>query len=103
MGKEHDLAKRGDVNMLQTILPVSKLGRAEMVNSKDKRGWTPLMYAAEAGMTEAVKFLIECRANVNCTDKAGVTPVRLAHLNDHDDVLAILLAFTSPTKSDSTT
>lgn len=36
-----------------------------------------LMYAAEAGMTEAVKFLIECRANVNCTDKAGVTPVRL--------------------------
>mmetsp|Transcript_107002 Transcript_107002/g.149157 ORF Transcript_107002/g.149157 Transcript_107002/m.149157 type:complete len:104 (+) Transcript_107002:125-436(+) len=102
MGKEHELAKKGDVNTLQNILPVSKLGRAEMVNRTDKKGWTPLMHAVNAGKAETVKFLIECRANVGCADKTGTTPVRLAHMNDHDDVLELLLSIASPSKCDST-
>mmetsp|Transcript_6365 Transcript_6365/g.18893 ORF Transcript_6365/g.18893 Transcript_6365/m.18893 type:complete len:90 (+) Transcript_6365:310-579(+) len=82
MGKQHDLAKKG---------------RAEFVNMKDKSGCTPLMHAAKAGKIDTVRFLIQCGARLDCIDRQGDSAVRMAHLNDHDDVLEILLALTSPT------
>lgn len=44
-------------------------------NGRDKLGKTPLMYAAEFGYSDAVKFLVKNGAKVNVKDKNGKTAV----------------------------
>jgi ankyrin repeat protein len=52
------------------------------------------MYAAEAGKVDAVRTLIEFKADVNAktNEMPGRTALDLAKANDHDDVVNALLA-----------
>ena len=62
------------------------------LDSKDKFGGTPLMYAAYRGATVCCLLLIEKgKANVNDADKFGNTPLVYAVLGKHDGCTAMLL------------
>ncbi len=56
-----------------------------------KGGWTPLMYAAREGATDAVLALLSLGANINARDPEGVTPLIEAVVNMHFDLAAALL------------
>ena len=45
-------------------------------NAKNKRGWTPLHYAAGSGQIPTVKALLDAGALVNVKAKGGATPLQ---------------------------
>ncbi|XP_038629678.1 fibronectin type 3 and ankyrin repeat domains protein 1 isoform X2 [Scyliorhinus canicula] len=54
--------------------------------------WTPLMrVAALTGNAEVASVLIKAGANVNIQDKMGKTPLMIAVLNHHDNLVHLLL------------
>lgn len=53
-------------------------------------GWTALHYAAINGDAELVRYLIKYGANVNKSTGEGSTPLYLAKLANHEDVISIL-------------
>jgi ankyrin repeat protein len=51
-----------------------------------KGGWTPLMYAAREGSLDAVRALVEFKANLNLTEPDGTCALLFAMINGHYDV-----------------
>src|SRR5262249_31086523 len=54
-------------------------------------GWTPLMYAARDGATDAITTLADERADLNVQDPDGTTALMLAIINAHFDTAALLI------------
>ena len=69
------------------------LAESETVDvcTRDDLGWTPLMYAAEAGHTEIVALLIDAGANVHSEDNDSATALHLAAEKGRTEVTRILL------------
>jgi ankyrin repeat protein len=57
-----------------------------------KGGWTPLMYAAREGATEAARTLAEAGADLNAVDAENTTALVRAITNSHYDTAAALIA-----------
>jgi len=102
------------------IFALRNLIRTSGVDTRDRRGTTPLMYAAAAGSLDAMKLLLEAGADVNAKNAfdatalmwaagdigkvrlllakgadvnapgLGQTPLRLAVLRGHTDVADLL-------------
>ena len=53
--------------------------------------WTPLMYAAREGSTDAIGVLCDAHADLNLTDPEGSTALLLAITNGHYDAAARLV------------
>ena len=70
----HKAAFGGDVDRIKSIL-AKKL---ELVNAKDKLGFTPLHWAASMGRKEVAKLLLVNGADVNAKDDVGGTPLHQA-------------------------
>jgi ankyrin repeat protein len=51
-----------------------------------KGGWTPLMYAAREGSLDAVRALLEFKAELNLTEPDGTSALLFAMINGHYDV-----------------
>lgn len=64
--------KNGDDSMVQALIAVG----AEM-ESRDRRGWTPLIYAAHMGHIKATRVLLSYQEDVNkeTADLSGNTPL----------------------------
>src|SRR5580704_15207513 len=61
------------------------------VNTADRLGETPLMYAATVGSLDAMKFLVEKGANVNVATKRGRTALLIAAMSDNSfDIVKLL-------------
>jgi ankyrin repeat protein len=60
------------------------------VNSRDNRGFTALMAAAQTGSPEVVKFLLEQHADATLTNCEGKTAILIARSFNHMDVVRIL-------------
>ncbi|HEX5226395.1 MAG TPA: ankyrin repeat domain-containing protein [Bryobacteraceae bacterium] len=56
-----------------------------------KGGWTPLMYAAREGSLDAVRALVEFKADLNATEPDGTSALLFAVINGHYDVAEALL------------
>ncbi|XP_072559799.1 fibronectin type 3 and ankyrin repeat domains protein 1 isoform X1 [Paramormyrops kingsleyae] len=55
-------------------------------------GWTPLMeVSAVSGNVAVAALLINAGASVNAADRKGKTPLMVAVLNDHQDLVSLLL------------
>jgi serpin B len=69
------------------------LNKGADVNSKDKRGWTALMLAAEGGRrsAEIVQLLLNKGADVHAKNKKGWTALMLAVERGNADIEKILL------------
>jgi ankyrin repeat protein len=60
------------------------------LTKKSALGWTALHYAAINGDVELVKYLLKYGANVNKSTGEGSTPLYLAKLGNHEDIIRIL-------------
>lgn len=57
---------------------------------KSAMGWTALHYAAINGNIELVKYLTKYGANVNKATAEGSTPLYLAQLGKHEEIIKLL-------------
>lgn len=77
-----------------------------VLNTKDgigrKRGiiWAPLSYAAYHGHTSMVQLLLDLGAKIDCRCSINQTPLHLAALGGHPDVVKVLLTKTTVVESD---
>ena len=80
-------ARTGNVEDMRQLLRAGA-----NIESKDWRGWTPLILVAESGHLEAVKFLVkEGGANVESKDSWDKTPLSWAAENGHLEAVKFLV------------
>ncbi len=81
------------VNARSAPLPYSKdrFGLEGVITVLPHGSWTALMFAARQGSLNAVRALVEARADLNLTDPDGTTALVLAIINGHYDTAAILV------------
>jgi tetratricopeptide (TPR) repeat protein len=75
------------------VIPeLSKVGIS--IDIQDPKGGTPLLYAIAKNKFEAVKTLLELKANPNkVISKEGWTPLMVATANQNKELVALLLEF----------
>ncbi len=71
--------------------PKDRFGLEGVVTILAHGSWTPLMYAAREGASDAIRALAEAGADVNAADPDGSTPLLLAITNYHFDAAALLV------------
>ena len=62
------------------------------IETRNKQGWTALMFAAANGHTKLCKFLLEHNANIEARTPKGSTPLMLAAMYDKDRTAEALMA-----------
>ena len=77
-------AFRGQVDLAKRLIE-----RGAVVNRK---GWTPLHYAATNGHVEMVRYLLTQKAEVNALSPNESTPLMMAAMYGSDDAVNALLA-----------
>jgi ankyrin repeat protein len=87
-----------------TEFPEQKFTTSGMVTTYLNRGgWTPLMYAARQDAKDAVKALIDAKADLNQVDDDGANALVIAIINAHFDTAGMLLdAGADPNVADRT-
>jgi ankyrin repeat protein len=61
------------------------------VNNIDANGWTPLHHACYQGDLDSASYLIESGSKVNAFSNQNRTPMHLAAMNNHTDLVKVLL------------
>lgn len=61
------------------------------VDTKDERGWTPLMISSFNGNEQIAELLIRSGAKVQATDNAGYGPIHWAAYNGYANVVKLLI------------
>ena len=84
----HLAATNGHARMVTLLLDEAD---AE-VDHVDKDKWSPLMYAAFNGHTEAAGRLLAAGASVDLTNEYGMTALKLAAGRNHQDIVKLLVA-----------
>jgi ankyrin repeat protein len=64
---------------------------ADLEAKEKKEGWTPLMVAAEAGNTKAVRTLIDMKVNIMTVEAVGFTALQLAASSGHGEVVQLMI------------
>lgn len=83
----HQASERGFLAIVQELIQ-----RGASVDRPSHAGLTALHFAARGGRPEVAKYLIEeCHVNVNVCDQSGGTPLDLATVHSHVDVMKVLL------------
>ena len=83
----HGAVKCGRLDIVERLLNGSATATI-----KDKRGRTPIHYAASLGNVAIVRRLVgESNAGINGKDVTGWTPLRLALLGNHLDLVRLLI------------
>ncbi len=75
---------------LQTIISILTQ-HPKIINSKDKKGDTPLTQACIFGNIEIVKFLLENNASINSSNNCGHTPLINACKSGKFDIVKLLI------------
>ena len=81
----HTAASVGDLEYLSS-LPV------EQLDSSNKGGWTPLMYAAYHGHLQLTSHLLSRNCKTTVTNTLGRSPLMLASMCGNVDVASLLLS-----------
>ena len=79
-------ASAGDVSALEKALAAGA-----DPNARGRRGWTPLMYAANKGYTLLVPPLLAAGAKPNLRAADGATALFIAALHGHSEIIAALM------------
>ena len=75
-------------NVIHALLSDSQC----LVDAKGQDGYTALQYSCRYGMVDVVRTLVKHKANVNARTDSGDTPLKLATINKHDNVVHALLS-----------
>jgi ankyrin repeat protein len=79
--------KEGHEAVVQQLLVTGKVD----IDSKDKDGRTPLLWAVKEGHEAVVQRLLATgKADVNSKDNYGWTPLSLARKNSHENIIKLL-------------
>lgn len=92
--KLYEIATRGDVEKLKTVIAEAK-GNKNILNwqAKERYGRTPLIIASYYGKLETVKVLLATNGvDVNMSTDFGATALHFAAHRGHLDVVKTLLA-----------
>jgi ankyrin repeat protein len=86
----HAAARNGDHELLTTLLASSRVSKrkstantltkatlADLPNTRNTEGFTPLHVAAETGHVHCIKILVKCGAAINAKDMNGRRPIRI--------------------------
>ncbi len=57
------------------------------VNDRDRKGMTPVVYAARAGSLAVARNLIANGADIHARSQQGITPLYAAAINGHDEII----------------
>jgi len=68
---------------------------SSILEQKDKKGRTALIWAAMKGHLDVVKFLVSKNADTNVRSNEGENPLLVASTNNHDDVVTFLTGGTN--------
>lgn len=82
----------GDINTIKNLLNARDTDSANLLNTRDYEGRSPLFVAALAGHARVVKLLVARGADPNAPDSQGLTPLSVADSNGHHDVVQFLLS-----------
>ncbi|KAI1891732.1 hypothetical protein AGOR_G00146790 [Albula goreensis] len=83
----HQLAAQGEVTQLAAHLSKD----SSLVNSRDERDFTPLMWAAAFGEIAAVEFLLEKGADAKALARERESALSLASSGGYADIVSIIL------------
>jgi ankyrin repeat protein len=78
-------SRRGDLEGIKKYVNILN------IDSRDKKGYSPLMLAAYHGHSEAVKLLLSLSADIHSRDHHGNSILMAATFNGHIDIVEILL------------
>ncbi|KAL3271006.1 hypothetical protein HHI36_021507 [Cryptolaemus montrouzieri] len=78
--------KNGELDQVKDIVEKKAINLNEQID-----GRPPILYAADYGQKDVIEFLISAGANVNSTDKHGITPILAAIWEGHLDCVKLLL------------
>jgi ankyrin repeat protein len=83
----HDACRRNNLLFVEFLLNTLKVS----VNTTNRQGMTPLMFAARSGRLECVQSLLQ-HADINVTwkDDRGKTALDSARVNHHQDIVMLL-------------
>ncbi|MCC6059460.1 MAG: ankyrin repeat domain-containing protein [Thermofilum sp.] len=81
-----DAVREGDAARVRELLR-----KGANANAKDRRGWTPLHWAAAGGHAEVARLLLERGADVNARDDDDWTPLHIAAAKGRVEVARLLL------------
>lgn len=79
--------KNGDIEQVKAIIDKDKSLANQMLPS----GRYPLCYAADYGQTDVIEFLAQRGADVNASDKYGISPLLAAIYEGHTESVRMLL------------
>jgi hypothetical protein len=85
----HDAAARDNLEALRAALPEARDG----VNTRDNAGNTAAHWAAGAGATGCLKYLLELEADVTAKNSLGDTPLHRAVWRGQFDAVRMLVDF----------
>ena len=80
------LVEGGDIDGLKAALT-----RGADANSRDAKGWTPLMHAADKGQSLLVLPLLKSGADPDLRLADGATALFIAAVHGHEEILTVLL------------
>ncbi|XP_072301374.1 uncharacterized protein ankrd50l [Eucyclogobius newberryi] len=90
-------SRQGHVQVLKVLLDWAKKQEnetaARMMEQVDVEGWTALRSGAWGGHIEAVRLLLDARADVDGCDGEGRTALRAAAWGGHEEIVRILLEY----------
>ena len=92
----HLAAKTGNLRAAKIILEsyrnsVSFHTLDLFLNACDDGGWTAIVWAAELGHTDIVRYLINCGANANISDTENFTVLHWAAFSNNTETIVPLL------------
>ncbi|XP_058793336.1 myotrophin-like [Phymastichus coffea] len=78
--------KNGDLDQVRDNIENKDIDVNQMID-----GRTPLHYAADYGQTEVLRYLMDKGADLNATDKHGITVLLAAIWEGHTNCVKLLL------------
>lgn len=81
----------GENNIERVTQLLDSTSEDDVLNGQDGEGMSPLYWAVDRGQIDMARFLIQRGANVEIADECGETPLHIAVICEHEEIVSVLL------------